>query len=193
MQIIADVSSEGGPLIIGTASIIKQWKGYEGNPGDDYSRASAVFDGNPSVEGGVIAVGSGECLLWEMQGGGIASVFLSSNGSLVIVRPWLNSTDTEDDDCLSAAQEPITEGRELGQLTLVAGDALTIMWAAESGLGFSDEDFSQTGNPDADLAVPGSALVVLTQQHMFTAIHDRVRGDWGEARRCHLVPIGSPA
>jgi hypothetical protein len=94
MKLLGYVSGEGGPLVIGDASVVRTWRGYvDDEPDDDYKRVCAVFDNDPQCEGGPIDIGSGHIVTWEMQGGGTSSVYETVDGGLVVVRPWLQDTD----------------------------------------------------------------------------------------------------
>lgn len=186
MKFVGYVSCEGGPLIIGDASIVRTWRGYVNDDvADDYKRVCAVFDNDPQYEGGPIEVGSGQVVTWEMQGAGTSFVYEAPGDGLIIVRPWVDDPDADDSVIEEAAQLPLTNRVALGDLEVATG-AILIMWATMSGLSFSDAELAVTGEPIGDLSMGETALVVTTPHKHFHLIHDYVEGPFGQARRCHL-------
>lgn len=178
------ISSEGGPLIIADAEVMRSWSGVDGS---DYERACEFFESNPSIEGGDMDVGHNNGILWEMNGAGTAYVFQSSGGGYTIIRAWLS--DPENEDAIKQlASEPTNNPVELGELTLTS-KSMAIMWAAENGACILPEDIGREGRPSGEMAVDDAGYILALPQERYQLWHDEITNNQGLARRCHLTPI----
>src|SRR5438105_6947018 len=88
MRHLGFVQAEGGPLVLLDTALARSWAGIAGS---DYNRACDFFDSHPDAEGGIITVGPGWALVWEMGGAGTADISESQDRSVVVVRAWPSS------------------------------------------------------------------------------------------------------
>jgi hypothetical protein len=178
------ISSEGGPLLISDAEVMRSWNGIDGS---DYERACEFFDRNTSIEGGGINVGHCNGILWEMNGAGTAYIFQSAGGGYTIIRSWLS--DPEDDEAIRRlASEPINSPVEIGELTLTS-KSIVIMWAAENGACILPEDIGREGRPSGEMTIDDAGYIFVPSQERYQLWHDEIVNDEGMARRCHIKPI----
>lgn len=178
------ISSEGGPLLIADAEVMRSWSGVDG---PDYERACEFFDHNPSIEGGDMDVGHSKGILWEMSGAGTAYIFPSAGEGYTIVRAWLS--DPEDEDAIGRlASEPTNNPVELGELTLTS-KSVVIIWAAENGACILPEDIGREGRPSGEMAIDDAGYIFVLPQKRYQLWHDEITNNQGLARRCHIKPI----
>lgn len=174
------VNTEGGPLLLVDAKFGHLWTGIDGS---DYDRACEIFNSNPLLEGGLISIGDGSGLLWEMSGAGTAHVFSSSNADLIIVRTWPINASRSDIPKLMA-NEAIQNPKKLGCFNLIS-EFLLILWAAENGDCVEGIDFS-AGRPSGEMAIDTSGAIVKLAPSRYECWHDEIKNDLGVARRCFI-------
>ena len=124
-HLVGVVSTEGGPLLIADRELASGWTGALGT---DYQRACDLFDADPDMPGGPVALDGGWGLLWDMPTG-TAEVWRRGAAQLTISRPWV---DPEEDVSEQLANLPRRRSVPFGQLEIRSGWML-IVWAAPSG------------------------------------------------------------
>ena len=178
---VGTVSSEGGPLLVVEATIARSWRGADN---DDYERACEILSTEPMAEARLISIANGEGLIWDMGGPGISDVFLKSSTHLVVVRTWID--DPDDTQTIAVfANAPLQKHQSLGSLVFKTGIA-TILWAPESGEGIAPTNFGDSISIEG-LSVGGSGLLVKLEPGNYRCLHDEISGEFGEARRLHLI------
>lgn len=187
MKYLQEVSTEGGPLLIADAALARSWRGIEGDNKSDYTRACKIFEsGDPP--GGAIPLGSGQAVVWDMEGPGVADVFAPNSTCMIIVRAWLDNLEgSEEFDAVEKlAHVPIGVATELGILEITSG-VLAILWAAEDGECIESLDIPEDGRPTGKSASEASSLLIGLHEGRYSCLHDYVHVNGNAARRCHIV------
>jgi hypothetical protein len=184
MEMIGYVNAEGGPLLVADGLLLASWKGIEG---PDYDRACAIFDSDPGLEGTQIEVGSGNAIIWEMKGAGTAFVFKLSEGHFCITRVW--PRDPRDSNVpRMIAERPTGQMVNLGNLRVESGN-LTVLWAAEQGVGMELPAHLDAGYPPVDMSIDTAGFIVRVPQTSFACFHDQIELSSGIGRRLHLMAL----
>lgn len=174
------VSTEGGPLLIVDRELAAGWTGAFGT---DYQRACDLFDADPDVPGGPVALDGGWGMVWDMPTG-TAEVWRRGSGGLTISRPWV---EPEHDISRQLAEDPPRQVVRFGQLEIRSG-WLMIAWAAEEG---REVSFIEPGDGVAlDLSVAHAGLIVALPAGQYALAHDEVEIVSGSSRRCFIDPLG---
>lgn len=184
MKHLFSINAEGGPLLLCDAPAAKNWAGSE-EGGADYERLCAMLDARPEEQGAVFAIGGAQAVVWEMSGAGVADVFLSERGEVVLVRAWLD--DDNATTLQSLAEAPASNPVRIGRLN-AASQRIAILWAAESGKGVSDSSSEQVKCVESGTAIDGSVYVLRTAASAFDCVHDEVVFNGSQARRLKLIP-----
>lgn len=173
-------------MILGDVSVIRAWEVQE--DGSDYERACELLELNS--EGGPIEVGSGTAMLWELFGGGIADIWLTKHG-ILLVRSWLEDA-TDDAAAAELAALPPNSPQDMGDIRVDSG-TLAILWAPESGLACQSISLPPglAEEPSGDLSMGGTGLLLGVSQGTYSCFHDEVTSARGQARRCHLIDASS--
>lgn len=184
MDYVGWINAEGGPLLLMDMALAEYW---EGCAGTDYLRACALFDENPLLEGMPISVGTGEGILWEMSGPGVAHVFRDDDTHYVIVRPW--ATDPSNSEApLVMAEQPWTPETRIGELSSGSGELL-IFWAAEEGRAAKTMSTAEPNQRRGETAIEDSGLLLRVVASRFRCFHDEVETFVGIGRRLHLKVV----
>lgn len=196
MRYIDNVNSEGGPFLIADATVMRDWHGSDGD-GSDYERGCRVLRSDPEPPGALIPIGTGEALVWNPYGAGTGDIFMDEQGSLTIIRAWLDEPEGADtDDELRTvtilASLPLTEATSLGSLEITSG-VLAILWAPESGECIGSLDVDESERPTGEMATASSGLLVRIATGSYTCLHDESELEKVSARRCHLIKQETPA
>jgi hypothetical protein len=184
MIYLESVSSEGGPLLLADANVARKWRGVE-EGGHDYERACDLFDKNPDLLGGMIAIGKREGLLWELQGAGSAHIFRNNENNFVVVRAWLATPD-DANMLLQLAQLEPQELTPLGILN-VSTSILAILWATENGECIETLDVDDFERPSGEMSTEEAGLLLKVKGSEYKCYHDTIRIDGNSAIRCHLI------
>ncbi len=178
---VGSVSSEGGPLILLDAQVVRGWSGIDGA---DYERASSLLDRAPDALGGEISVGSSSGVLWQPSAGTI-DVFRVGDG-FALVR-WLGPGEPS----ASLLGLPATRQEILGRLRLA--DRLVVLWAAENGGDIDGLPVPQPGPARGALAVEGSGLIAACSPGLFEVTHEAFSDATGRGTRCWIRRLRSGA
>lgn len=146
------ISFEGGPILVGSARSLGNWKGIEA---DDYDSLCGLFDADPSLKAVGIPGCETNCIAVDFGGPGTLRVICKGQ-QLILIRAWHEDPDSDSvySDAVSA-EEPSTA--VVGELDVV-GDTIAIGWAAESLVG-SPTSVEVPVVPNIDVAVDGSVLL----------------------------------
>ncbi|MEO7715899.1 MAG: hypothetical protein ABIY70_06845 [Capsulimonas sp.] len=185
MEFLGIVSGEGGPLIIGDAAVVQQWRGIE-DGGADYERCCAPLDRDANLQGYALAVGNGVALIWEMQGGGTADLFQKSPSEIVIVRTWLDRADDEEVviDLLAVAPS-IAPPVFLCEIAITSG-VCAVLWSPEDGQCIESMEVGESMRMTGEMAMEESGLMFPVTPGVYQCFHDEVAVEGGTARRCRL-------
>jgi hypothetical protein len=180
-HLVGVVSTEGGPLLIADRELAAGWTGAFGT---DYQRACDLFDADPDVPGGPVALNGGWGMVWDMPTG-TAEVWRRGAAQLTISRPWV---DPDDVTSGQLADEPPRRAARFGQLEIRSG-WLLIVWAAEEG---REASFTAPGDGVAlDLSIGHAGLIVAVPVGQYALAHDEVEIASGSSRRCFIDLVGA--
>lgn len=187
MKYLHEVSAEGGPLLIADAAVARGWRGIEGGDASDYRIACEMFD-RDTVQGCALTIGSGQGMVWDMEGAGVADVFALDSTHVVVVRAWLDdSVNADDFETVSRLAElPLRNALDFGSIKITSG-ALAILWATENGSCIGLLDIPANWRPTGEMSSESSGLLVSMPQGLYSCLHDYVQVDGSEARRCHIL------
>lgn len=127
---LAHVSSEGGPLLIVDAQHLGAWQGV----GRDYDRACSTVASLNAPDGGLISVGEGEGLVWNIGGAGTAFIINPRKGFPFLFRYWSDADLGENEIESIAAEINWSTVHEVSVLKISSG-RLAVVWAVENGPG----------------------------------------------------------
>lgn len=146
------VSFEGGPILVGPSSSLKEWRGIEGA---DYESLCSLFDADQSLKVIGVPAHEADCIAVDFGGPGTVQV-ISNKGSLILIRAWHVNPDSNAvyAEALSAAEPSTAITGEVN----IASNTVAIAWAAESLEGIS-LNVLQPMVPSINLAVDGSVLL----------------------------------
>jgi hypothetical protein len=182
MDFLGCINAEGGPILVADSSLIPHWKGIEG---EDYDRTSAIFDGNPELEGSVIDIGAGKAILWEMKGDGTADAYKHSESHFSITRIWPHDpADSAGPQLI--ADKPVNRDRYIGDLVVESG-SFVILWAPENGTALRYSSETEVSRPIGGMAIDSAGLVVRVSHSSFACFHDSVETQAGIGRRLTLI------
>jgi hypothetical protein len=182
MEPLGYINTEGGPVLVVDGASASAWNGIDGS---DYKNVCALFDGNPALEGGEIAVGGNKGIVWEMCGAGTADVFRSTASHIVIIRSWLHDP-LDRHASMTLAEQPLSQPTRIGSLS---ADSMTIaiLWAPERGQGFHLPPGLNVARPIGELSIDSAGLVVRAPGKRLHCFHDQVENSAGSARRLHIL------
>lgn len=190
MDYIDSVDSEGGPFLIADGTIMRDWRGSDGD-GSDYERACRTLRADPEPPGALISVGAGQALVWDPYGAGTADVFINERGDLTIIRAWLDepagaNTDDELRAVTALVVLPLNEPINLGSLEITSG-VLAILWSPESGECIKSLNIEESERPIGEMSSDSSGLLVRVAEGNYACLHDEFELADVSARRCHLI------
>ena len=138
----SNISSEGGPILIGDADAVRRWRGIEEGGGDYQKSCDAV------VRNGIISLAE-DLAIWDVGGPGTA--FIWRERDLFAVRTWSDGA-LDIGACGKLVAKALFCPSSL-QISVPSG-VLVLMWAPEDGstirsfcgdYGVPDGDFSMDG------------------------------------------------
>ena len=180
------ISAEGGPLLIADAEVVRSWRGVEGG---DYERASALFDADSLLEGGVLSIAGSDAVLWEMRGPGTAHVLAAKLGEVLLVRMWpKDDLGREADRALRLGTALAESSQRIGSFRVSSG-FIAILWAAESGDCICDHDYKHAGRPSGEMAMDDAGLLVKVPPGRYECWHEAVETELAVARRCRVFAV----
>ena len=174
MEFFGTVSGEGGPLVFADASRIGIWDGIDGS---SYEELCSFLEIEGNEQGGKITPGGEELIVWELQGAGTADVLRASNGSLLIIRSWLNSSEGTNE--VFTSQPRSKDATLLGEIQ-IKSDFLGVLWAPENGS--CVEELSE-GRPSGEMSLDDGGWIVRCESGNYSFWHDNVQTADGDARR----------
>ncbi|MFZ0304941.1 MAG: hypothetical protein WAL75_19780 [Terracidiphilus sp.] len=181
MDLLGSVNAESGLLLVADGALLACWTGAEG---PDYDRACGIFDRNTGIDGTEIDIGNGKAILWKMKGAGTASIFKLAAGRFSITRVWPHDPRDASIPRL-IADRPAERMVRLGNVSVESGN-LTVLWAAEKGIGMELAPNVAAGYPRADLSIDTAGFIVRVQPTSFACFHDQVEIPSGIGIRLHL-------
>jgi hypothetical protein len=124
MEIIGNVSTEGGPFLLADAMAVRSWRGTA-DGSDHYDRLCEVLSRVGPGWGAPWLLGDCPAVFWEPEGEGTADVLVTSSSSLVLVRGWFDG----DWDAGTLAAARVQRGKEQ-----LLGDMEISVWSSGSAV-----------------------------------------------------------
>lgn len=143
---LPNVSSEGGPLLIGDHLAFANWAGCEGD-GSDYDRACNAA---PHERAGTLG---NRILVWDIGGPGTAYLTHYSAKEFTLMRVW--SDFDFDDQYLQTALGRCLIGEDSISVEFTTKSAV-VLWAPESAIGMA-LGTAEHGVPSGDWSMGGTA------------------------------------
>ncbi|HVC77492.1 MAG TPA: hypothetical protein VND96_13350 [Candidatus Micrarchaeaceae archaeon] len=178
---IAQVSTEGGPLLIGDRELARSWHGVFGD-GADYRRACEALEPE-AVRGVQIEVGGMATIVWDIPTG-TAEVWRRATNSLILSRPWFDEDADIDRVGYRLATLPAQTVVRLGSFELKSG-WLLIVWAAEDGAALINVE--PADGRTLDLSVGDAAVIASLPAGQYACYRDEVSEGLSRTERCLIV------
>jgi len=181
LEHLFSINSEGGPLLCVDATAAANWN--TDPSGSDYYNLCASFEASPGSEAVLITIAARAAIAWEMAGAGTADVFRDIDGTMRIIRAWVNDDSSEEIERLANARSP--NQTRIGEIDIPSG-RLAVLWAPETGKSISaytDAIAQEVKGTSMD----GTYYILKVACGKYSCVHDEVKLGESEVRRLTLT------
>lgn len=190
-RLVGEVSTFGDPILVCDVDAAGSWHGA-GDDGASKDYTALCEEVNDAGDAAIIAIdGTHRVAAWDMEGEGTAYVFRTGEAEILIVRPWMDDDEVDDEASAASALSKVAakKPRTIGTLSLGSGGLLLLASARDANavLGGKRPAVPSQLREDGDDDGDGIGVLVDLPPGEYELAHDTVEAKAGSARRCRIA------